>query len=439
MSEVVEDRPAQPQPMGEVFSAFAKIGMLSFGGPAAQIAVMHRVLVEEKRWLSEERFLHALNFCMLLPGPEAMQLATYAGWLMRGVVGGLVAGLLFILPGLAMMLGLSAIYVVYGDVPLLEGLFYGLKAAVIAIVIQALLKVANKALTSRTMIGVAGVAFLAIYFFRIPFPLIIFGAAVFGFFLWRRDPATNVSTVTAELSARPNLRTSGTLQAAAILIAVWFGTLFLAFTVADEQFITQASLFFTQTAIVTFGGAYAVLAYVGQQVVEIYQWISAEDMLRGLGLAETTLGPLVLVLVFVGFVAGANALPGSELFSGLQGGIIAAFFTFVPCFVFIFGGAPFMERLREIEWLSASLKAITAAVVGVILNLAIWFAVAVFFDNPIYQQTGPIWLPQIDFGNVDYLALAIAAASAVALLRLKLNMPVVLGAAAAVGIATTFV
>ncbi|MEM1378693.1 MAG: chromate efflux transporter, partial [Pseudomonadota bacterium] len=359
----------------EATRAFAKIGLLSFGGPAAQIAVMHRVLVEEKGWLSEKQFLHALNFCMLLPGPEAMQLATYAGWLLHGVRGGVIAGLLFILPGLAMMLALAAIFVVFGDVPVMAGIFYGLKAAVIAVVLQALIKVSGKALKTPIMYAIAAIAFVAIFFLRVPFPLIILGAALVGFLLWRANPRlipVNVDDDETEVVTRSASKPmQQTLRAVLVWCAIWFLP-FAAITLPwYGGFEQQAALFFSQTSVVTFGGAYAVLAYVGQQAVEVYGWLTAADMLKGLGLAETTLGPLVLVLIFVGFVGGANSTEWFPFIGGLSGGLIAAFFTFVPCFLWIFAGAPHMERLRHVQWLSASLSAVTAAVVGVILNLAV--------------------------------------------------------------------
>lgn len=430
---------------GEATRAFARIGLLSFGGPAAQIAVMHRVLVEEKGWLTEKQFLHALNFCMLLPGPEAMQLATYAGWLLHGVRGGLIAGLLFILPGLAMMLTLSALYVVYGDVPVLAGILYGLKAAVIAVVLQALIKVSSRALGAPVMYAVAAAAFVAIFLLRIPFPLIIAGAALIGFALWQLAPsALPASSVADETdgfadtgSAKP---VSGeTTRAITVWGFIWAIPLLAILAIAPDGFFADAALFFSQTAVVTFGGAYAVLAYVGQQAVDVFGWLDPADMLKGLGLAETTLGPLVLVLVFAGFVGGTNASGLSSLSGGLAGGLVAAFFTFIPCFLWIFAGAPHMERLRHVRWLSAALAVVTAAVVGVIANLAVWFGLAVLFGDFDYQRAAAIWLPQIDLAELDWFALMIAVASSVALLRFKLNLMVVLGVAALAGLAVQLV
>ncbi len=412
----------------EAVRAFARIGFLSFGGPAAQIAVMHKVLVDEKRWMSEEEFLSGLNFCMLLPGPEAMQLATYAGWRIDGVRGGVIAGLLFILPGLAMMLALSAVFVAYGDVPLLAGVFFGLKAAVIAVVLQALLKVSGKALQSYVAYVVAVAAFIAIYFLRIPFPVVIVCAAIFGVLAFKPKPTGDVPP-----SMQPSTALRQTLRACVVWGGLWLVP--LAILVATGGFARDAALFFSQTAVVTFGGAYAVLAYVGQQAVETYGWLSTADMLKGLGLAETTLGPLVLVLVFVGFLGGSSATAEVSLIGGLGGGLLAAFFTFAPCFLWIFAAAPHIERLRSIRWISAALSAITAAVVGVIANLAVWFALAVFFNDPTYAKHGLVWLPEIDIAQVDWLAALIAIAATVAMLRFKVGMMPVLAAAAIVGLA----
>lgn len=419
----------------EATRAFAKIGLLSFGGPAAQIAVMHRVLVEEKKWLSEQQFLHALNFCMLLPGPEAMQLATYAGWLMHGVRGGLIAGLLFIIPGLVMMLAVSAIYVAFGEVPLIAGLLFGLKAAVLAVVLQALIKVSKRALGSYFMFVLAALAFVAIFFLQIPFPLIILSAALIGFFTLKLAPNWLPKSVAANENKEIRAKSSNsedalrqTIHAIVIWGGIWLFALVAIMALAPGGFASDAALFFSKTAAVTFGGAYAVLAFVGQQAVEFYGWLSADDMLKGLGLAETTLGPLVLVLVFVGYVGGANSI------GGLAGGLIAAFFTFVPCFLWIFAGAPHMERLRHLNWLSASLAAVTAAVVGVIANLAVWFGLSVMFGELTSTPLGPLSIPTFDIAHFDWAAAIIAIASGFALLRFKLNLMLVLAAAALAGL-----
>jgi len=412
----------------EAASAFARIGLLSFGGPAAQIGVMHRILVEEKKWLSEAQFLHALNFCMLLPGPEAMQLATYAGWLLHGVRGGLVAGLLFIVPGLAMMLALSAVYVAYGEVPAVAGLLYGLKAAVLAVVAAALVKVSKKALKGGAMLAVGIAAFVAIALLKAPFPLIVIGAGLTGIALARIARGTLRAGLGADdgenvLPAR--VSRGAAFRTTAIWIAVWLVPLaVLVAAFGRGHVFADVALFFSKTAVVTFGGAYAVLAYVGQQAVEHYGWLKPDEMLAGLGLAETTLGPLVLVLVFVGYLAG-----------GLAGGLIAAFFTFAPCFLWIFAGAPHVERLRHVCWLAAGLSTITAAVVGVIANLALWFGLHVLFGAYPETRVGPFHWPQPDWMAIDMAALAIALGAGVALIRFKANMMIVLAAAALAGLA----
>ena len=443
MTDTVSAQPssAPAVPQAEATRAFARIGLLSFGGPAAQIAVMHRVLVEEKGWLTEKQFLHALNFCMLLPGPEAMQLATYAGWLLHGVRGGLIAGLLFILPGLAMMLALAAIYVVAGDVPVIAGLLYGLKAAVLAVVIQALIKVSGRALGSAAMVAIAVAAFIGIALLRLPFPLIILLAAVAGAVLHVTVPALlpagkdDDEPIAEGLTVR-NRDHAAVARTAGIWLAIWLGPLAaLVFIFGRGHVFADEALFFSQTAIVTFGGAYAVLAYVGQQAVELYGWLTPDEMLMGLGLAETTLGPLVLVLVFVGFLGGAGLEGVPPLLGGFAGGLIAAFFTFVPCFLWIFAGAPYVEALRNVRWLAASLAAITAAVVGVIANLAVWFGLNVLFGSFDYVQAGPFFLPNPNLANFDWAAGIIGIAAAVALIRFKLGLFAVLGVAAIAGIA----
>ncbi|MCR9124303.1 MAG: chromate efflux transporter [Phyllobacteriaceae bacterium] len=427
----------------EATRAFARIGFLSFGGPAAQIAVMHRILVEEKGWLTEKQFLHALNFCMLLPGPEAMQLATYAGWLMHGVRGGLVAGLLFIAPGLAMMLALSAVFVVAGDVPVIAGLLYGLKAAVLAVVVQALIKVSGRALGSAAMIAIATAAFVGIALLRLPFPLIIGLAAIAGTLLHVTAPhalpaSKDADGFDASIATVRGQDHGAVARTATLWLAIWLLPLAaLLALLGPGNVFADAALFFSQTAIVTFGGAYAVLAYVGQQAVDLYGWLTPDAMLIGLGLAETTLGPLVLVLVFVGFVGGASLGGMEPLIGGLLGGLVAAFFTFVPCFLWIFAGAPYVEALRHVRWLAAALAAITAAVVGVIANLALWFGLNVIFGTFDQVRVGPVYLPDIRWAGFDWMAALIGLAAAVALIRFKAGLFAVLGAAAVAGVVAT--
>ena len=425
----------------ELFSVFGRIGLLSFGGPAGQIALMHRELVEERQWLDEPRFLHALNFCMLLPGPEAMQLATYSGWLLRGVGGGLLAGLLFILPGFAVIMALSAVYFHYGDLPVVAGVLFGLKAAVLAIVVEALLRVSKRALKTRLAWVLAVLAFIAIAFLKLPFPLIVLGAGVIGVLASARSPADVAATrpdAEAPVAARLPGLVGPTLRTLVIWGAIWLAPLALLMVLPGlpEAFSEMAS-FFSKAAIVTFGGAYAVLAYVGQQAVEVHGWLVPGDMLAGLGLAETTPGPLILVLVFVGFLGGAREAGLDPMTGGLIGGSVALFFTFAPCFLWIFAGAPHIERLRSVKWLSAGLSAITAAVVGVISILAVWFALHVLFASVGEIVLGPLTLPVPDFTTLNVAALAIALGAGVALLRLHLNLFLVLGAATLAGIAVT--
>ncbi|AKH99421.1 chromate transporter, chromate ion transporter family [Hoeflea sp. IMCC20628] len=427
----------------EMFRVFGRIGLLSFGGPAGQIALMHRELVEERNWLDEPRFLHALNFCMLLPGPEAMQLATYSGWLLRGVRGGLLAGLLFILPGFAVIMALSAVYFHYGDLPVVAGVLFGLKAAVLAIVVEALLRVSKRALKTRFAWVLAVFAFVAIAFLKLPFPLIVLGAGVIGI-LASIMGRTKQDGMAAEDNGDRAVKLPGltgpTLRTLAVWGAIWLAPLALLLILpgVPETFAAMA-LFFSNAAIVTFGGAYAVLAYVGQQAVEVHGWLVPGDMLAGLGLAETTPGPLILVLVFVGFLGGAREAGLDPMTGGLLGGSLALFFTFAPCFLWIFAGAPHIERLRSVRWLSAGLSAITAAVVGVISNLAVWFALHVLFGNVGEVEFGPLVLPVPDLSSLNAAALAIALGAGVALLRFHLNLFLVLGAATLAGIAVILI
>ncbi len=416
--------------MRDLFVTFGRVGVMSFGGPAGQIALMHRVLVDEKKWLDEPRFLHALNFCMLLPGPEAMQLATYAGWLLRGTAGGVLAGVLFVLPGFAVITALSALYVFHGDVPAVDGFLFGLSAAVLAIVVEALLKVARRALLTPRHAAVAVAAFVAIAFFKLPFPLIVALAALAGLLLLPAGATEPRESAPARGTGR------GWIANAALWAALWLMPLAaLWLTSGPGNVFADMAAFFSRAAIVTFGGAYAVLAYVAQQAVGHYGWLDADAMIAGLGLAETTPGPLILVLVFVGFSGGAalSALP--PLAGGLAGALTALWFTFVPCFLWILAGAPHVERLRNVAWIARALGAITAAVVGVIANLALWFALHVLFGTFGETVIGPLHLPAPDLATLNVPAALIAGASALLLLRWKLNLFAVLGLAAAAGVA----
>jgi chromate transporter len=394
----------------EALATWTRIALLSFGGPAGQIALMHRVLVEEKRWISEERFLHALNYCMLLPGPEAQQLATYIGWLMHGTRGGLAAGILFILPGFFAIMAFSVLYVTLGHHPFVAGLFLGLKAAVVALVLQAVLRVGRRALRNEPSMAMAALAFIALALFNLPFPLVVLAAASFGY-LWtrlgRRDFLFPVSHATAAgATPRPGEdavreRESPSRGRAARILAtflpLWLAPVAaLAFALGPTHVLTQVGAFFAKMAVVTFGGAYAVLAYVAQQAVDHYAWVTPEQMLDGLGLAETTPGPLIMVVQFVGFLAGYQAAPGGSMVTAVVAACLTVWVTFVPCFLWIFLGAPYVESLRRHEELSGALAAITAAVVGIIANLAFWFTLHALFASVTSRNFGPatIDLPQ---------------------------------------------
>jgi chromate transporter len=441
-------------PFAEAVGVWARIAALSFGGPAGQIAVMHRILVEEKKWIGEERFLHALNYCMLLPGPEAQQLAAYIGWLLHKTRGGLVAGALFVLPGFLAILGLSYVYVLFGQAPLIEGLFFGLKAAVLAVVIQAVVRIGSRALKNNVLRGIAVAAFVAIFFLGAPFPLIVLLAALGGYLGGRaglpafkgggghgssggnivHDADTALGEGLPE-HARPNLAWS--LKISGALLFLWLAPVIALLVLAGpENVFTQIATFFSQMAVVTFGGAYAVLAYVAQEAVGTYGWLQPGEMLNGLGLAETTPGPLIMVTQFVGFLAAfreATGLP--PLVAATLGAVLTTWVTFVPCFLWIFAGAPFVERLRGNRALSSALTAITAAVVGVILNLAVWFAIHTLFTQT--RTVGFIGrgldVPVLSSLNAPALVLAVGAA--IAVFRFKIGMIPVLLACAVLGAA----
>jgi chromate transporter len=412
-----------PDPsFGEALRVWAKIGVTSFGGPAGQIALMHRELVEERRWLSEKEYLRALNFCMLLPGPEAMQLATYAGWKLHGVKGGLAAGLLFVLPGALIVLALTMLYAAFGKLPLVEALFYGVKAAVLAIVIEALLRVARRALKTGSDWVIAALAFVALFFFALPFPLVIVAAALVG--LWRAGGAGE-----AHHGALPSWRAlAGTV---ALWGAIWLVPLAaLALLLGPHHVLTEVGVFFSTLALVTFGGAYAVLAYMAQAAVETQGWLSATEMMDGLALAETTPGPLILVTQFVGYFAGLREM--GSVWGGLAAAAVTLWMTFAPCFLWIFAGAPYVDALGKRPRLSGGLAAITAAVVGVILNLSLWFGLHVLFGTverlPGWFQP---WVPA--WNNLDVFALALSGLAALALLRFHLGIVPVLLLSAALG------
>jgi chromate transporter len=446
------DRPGHGISFAEAVRVWARVAALSFGGPAGQIAVMHRIIVDEKKWIGEERFLHALNYCMLLPGPEAQQLAIYIGWLLHKTRGGLVAGTLFVLPGFIAILALSYVYVLLGHVPVIEGMFFGLKSAVLAIVVQAVVRVGSRALKNAVLRGLAAAAFVAIFVLRLPFPLIVLAAGLIGFVGGRMElpafrGAGHGSTSSAKVHdrdsalgeelpdhARPNARWS--IQISLTLLLLWLGPLVTLLLLAGpDNVFSRIALFFSEMAVVTFGGAYAVLAYVAQQAVQSYHWLSPREMLDGLGLAETTPGPLIMVTQFVGFLgAYRQAGPLDALFAATLGAILTTWVTFVPCFFWIFLGAPFLERLRGRRVLSAALTGITAAVVGVILNLALWFALHALFGRvierplPLGALDVPVWT------SVNLPALLLTLAAAVAIFRFRVGMLPTLGGCAAIGI-----
>jgi chromate transporter len=416
----------------EALGVWARIGLLGFGGPAGQIALMHRLLVEERRWIDEARFLHALNFCMLLPGPEAQQLATYVGWLLHGVRGGLAAGILFVLPGFVVVLGLSALYAELRGVRGVDALFFGLKPAVLAVVIDALLRIGRRALRGPAQLAIAALAFVGMFFLELPFPSIVLGAGLVGLLLGRR-----LSAPAMEPPPPPSLTARSSLRATWISAALWaIPVAGLALWLGAGNVFAQIAFFFSKAAVVTFGGAYAVLAYLAQEAVETYAWLTTGEMLDGLGLAETTPGPLILVTEFVGFLA-AYRQPGAlpPLAAGALGALLTTWVTFAPCFFWVFLGAPHVERLRGRPALDAALGAITAAVVGVIANLSIWFALHVLFADVSEEHVGPVRLLIPAWSSLDAAALALSLGALLALLRLRIGMIPTLAASAGIGAA----
>jgi chromate transporter len=408
----------------EALRVWTRIGLLSFGGPAGQIALMHREIVEERGWLAEKEYLAALNFCMLLPGPEAMQLATYAGWRLHGVKGGLAAGLLFVLPGAAIVLALTMLYAAFGTLPATAAVFFGVKAAVLAIVIEALLRVARRALKRPVDWVMAGLAFVALFAFALPFPLVVIAAALFGFVTARGD-------ATSEPHVLPPL--GGLLRSVAVWGAIWLVPLAaLVFGLGPRHVLSEVAVYFSKLAVVTFGGAYAVLSYMAQAAVEQKHWLTAPEMIDGLGLAETTPGPLILVTEFVGYHAGYRALGG--WWGGVAAAIVTLWMTFAPCFLWIFAGAPYIEAIGKRPRLSGALAAITAAVVGGILNLSLWFGLHVLFGE-VERLPGVFapWLPV--WASLDVAALLLSIIAAIALLQLHLGLVRTLALCAALGAA----
>jgi chromate transporter len=436
--------PALPT-FADALRVWFRIGCLSFGGPAGQIALLHREVVDERRWVSDRRFLHALNFCHLLPGPEAQQLAIYLGWLMHGAIGGFSAGLLFVIPGAIVMLGLSIIYAVFGSVPLIAALFYGLKCAVLLLVIEAVLRIGRRALKGRIAWMLAGASFLALFLFSVPFPIVVLvagliGALFPGYFAGGKhgsgkdEAPALLDAILAADPGRPRRLARDARIASVVSAALWL--LPVALLIPAGGVYANVAWFFSKMAVVTFGGAYAVLAYAAQEAVQGYHWLSAPEMLSGLGLAETTPGPLILVLQFVGFLAGYRA-PGA--LTGIPGGIAASaltlWVTFLPCFTFVFMGAPLVERLQEKRKLSGALSAVTAAVVGVVANLAVWFALHVLFRETVKVREFGLSFEAPSLGSIDPWAVALAAVAGVSLFRSKLGVVRTLAICSGVSIA----
>jgi len=433
----------------EALRVWFRISLLSFGGPAGQIAVMHRIVVEEKNWISEARFLHALNYCMLLPGPEAQQMATYMGWLLHRTLGGLVAGVLFVLPGVIAIMALSFIYAAYGNVGFVAALFFGLKSAVLAIVIEAVIRVGRRALGNSVMYAIAGIAFVAIFFFAVPFPIIVLTAGIVGLigvrlgyqqFAAVPHGGKSQAAIDSMLGdgipdhARPSL--PRTLRVLAVWMAIWLvPVVVIVMSLGWTSVFSQIAVFFSKLAMVTFGGAYAVLAYVAQQAADHYHWVTAREMLDGLGMAETTPGPLIMVVQFVAFMAAFRDASGlSPMLAGTLGGLLATWVTFAPCFLWIFVGAPYIEALRGNRALAGALAAITAAVVGIIINLSIWFALHTLFRQSFAVERYGFNFDAPVLSSVDPAAVTLSAAAAIAILRFKLGMLLVLSASCVAGI-----
>lgn len=429
---------AVPPTFGEAFKVWFKIGCLSFGGPAGQIAMMHRVLVDEKKWVDEPRFLHALNFCVLSPGPEAQKLATYIGWLLHGVRGGLAAGILFVVPGALVMLGLSLLYALGRGIPVIDGALFGIKAAVLVIVVEALIRIGKRALKTSLLLGIAGAAFVGIYFLALPFPLIVIAAALLGFLVARSSPALLglKDDVGPLVPAAPDRWRQAVTASLIGLVAWWAPVAVVALALGPSHVLTSIGLFFSKLAVVSFGGAYALLAYMAQQAVETYGWMTAPEMVDGLGLAETTPGPLILVTQFVGFLAAyRDAAPFSPIAAGIVGAALTTWVTFVPSMLWIFAGAPFVEQLRSNRRLSGALAAITAAVVGVILNLSVWFALHVLFGEVIERWFGPVRWFAFEPLALDLKTAALAAIAALLAFRFHRGLIEVVAIMAALGIA----
>jgi chromate transporter len=442
--------------LGEATRVWAKIGWLGFGGPAGQIALMHRELVEKRRWISDERFLHALSYCMLLPGPEAQQLAIYIGWLMHRTRGGVIAGTLFVIPGMIVIGVLSWLYATYAHLPAVTAVFFGIKAAILAVVVEAVLRVGKRALKNRVMVAIAGAAFVAIYFFKVPFPIVVLGAALIGIAGRHLLPSSFPAPATAaklaqgdylvdQQIARGELtHTARSLRRAIVVtivcLTLWFGPILaVAGIFGTHSIFTQQGVFFGEAAIVTFGGAYAVLAYIAQRAVEGYGWLTAGEMVDGLALAETTPGPLIMVVQYVAFLAAFRHPGGLNPYTaGVMGSLLTTWVTFMPCFLWIFVGAPYVEALRGNRALHAALSAIMAAVVGVILNLSVWFAVHTIFHTADARTYGPLRIDVPAWSSLNLAALVLGMGALVAMLRFKVGMGWTLFGSAVLGVAWTY-
>lgn len=439
--------------ISEAFRVFLKIAINSFGGPAGQIAVMHKLIVDDKKWLGENRFLHALNYCMLLPGPEAQQLATYIGWLLHGRKGGVMAGALFVLPGFLAILVLSIIYALWKDVAFVQGLFYGIKPAVLAIVVGAVIKIGKRALKNEVMVALAVLSFIAIFFFKISFPIIVLAAGLIGYIggkVWEEkflvvkghaDVKESEHGLIDQFIKSKKPTFSSTLTTAAFWLSLWLlpvAGLLLAF--GKDNIFTKQSLFFSKSALVTFGGAYSVLAYISQKAVETYHWLLPGEMLDGLGMAETTPGPLIQVVQFVGFMgAFRNAGTLDPVLAGVLASVLVTWVTFLPSFLFIFTGAPYIEYLRGNKSLTTALSGITAAVVGVVLNLGVWFSLHTLFGEVGDAQFGPLHLPKVAFSQLDWGAAGLTLAALILYFGLKWDMLKVIGTCAILGLALHFI
>jgi chromate transporter len=447
----VEAPPGRSVAFWEAFRFWLKLGFINFGGPTGQIAIMHQELVDERRWISNDRFLHALNYCMLLPGPEAQQLAVYVGWLLHRTLGGLVAGIFFILPAFFVMLALSWLYAVHGNVAWVAAIFYGLRAAVIAIVAAAVIRIGSRALKNWVMLAIAAAAFIGIFLFKVPFPVIVIGAGILGLLGARWWPrAFNIAqghgdgegseAAVIRDDGSPAAHTRPSMRRALVVVmvglAAWWGPLAaVAAWRGWQDVLTQEAVFFSKAAMVTFGGAYAVLAYIAQAAVEQYGWLDPGEMLIGLGLAESTPGPLILVTQFVGFL-GAFRNPGGldPVLAGSIGAAVTVWATFAPCFLWIFLGAPFIEHLRGNLLLGGALSAITAAVVGVVLNLAVWLGLHTLFGTVAERTMLGMVIPILQPGTLDLFALVVAAVMFIGLWRLRWGIVTVVAGSAVAGL-----